>query len=123
MSVNKPTTIDEYIEAASPEAKPRLLELRKCLRTVAPDAEEGLKWGNPAFTQKRVLFAFAAYKNHINSYPTPAVIEAFQNELSDYRTTDAALQLPLDAPIPTKLIDTLARYRLKEVLEHDAKWM
>lgn len=123
MSVNKPTTVDQYIDAAPADARVRLVELRECLQKVAPDAEEGLKWGNPAFTQKRVLFAFAAYKNHINFYPTPAVIEAFKSELGEYHTTDAALQLPLDQPMPFELIEKLAQHRLKEVLKNDAKWM
>lgn len=124
MSANtKPTTISDYVNSLLPAARERSNELPACLRRAAPDAEEGLKWGNPAFTQKRVLFAFAAYKDHINFYPTPAVIDFFKDELSDYQTTSSGVQLPLDKPIPSDLIDKLAKYRLKDVLENDARWM
>lgn len=119
----KPKNISEYIESAAPASRRNLIELIECLRKAAPDAEEGLKWGNPAFTQKRVLFAVAAYKDHINFYPTPAVIDVFKKELSEYKTTSGGIQLPLDKPIPTALIYKMAVYRVKEVVEHDAKWM
>lgn len=123
MTQKKPKTISEYIHSAPPAAQERLHELLETLRKAAPDATEGLKWGNPAFTQKRVLFAFAAYKDHINFYPTPVVIEAFKKELASYKVTSGGISLPFDTPIPKTLIHKMAAYRLKEVIEKDAKWM
>jgi uncharacterized protein YdhG (YjbR/CyaY superfamily) len=120
---DKPRNISEYISSAPPSARERLVEILECLRKAAPKAEESLKWGNPAFTQKRVLFAFAAYKDHINFYPTPAVVEAFKIELMDFKTTKGGIQLPLDKPIPISLIHKIAIYRLNDVIEKDAKWM
>lgn len=122
-SKGKPSTVSDYIENAPAEARERMQELLECLRGVAPDAEEGLKWGNPTFTQKRVLLSFALYKDHINFYPTPAVIEAFKDKLATHKTTSGGVQLPFDKPISKELISKLVRYRLKEVVENDAKWM
>ena len=70
-----------------------------------------------------MLFILAAYKNHISFYPTPAVIDAFKKELNLYKLTSGGVQFPFDKPLPLPLIDKMARYRLKEVLEKDAKWM
>ena len=119
----KPKDINEYVNFASSDAKDRLNEILECLRIAAPEAEEGLKWGSPAFTQKRVLFTVAAYKDHLSFYPTPAVLEVFKEDLDGFKTTSGGIQFPLDKPLPLSLIDKIARYRLREVLEKDAKWM
>ena len=73
----KPKTIAEYIDAAPKAARKKLLEMRACLREIAPEAEESLKWGVPAFSSKRILFTFAARKDHIGFYPTPSAVETF----------------------------------------------
>jgi uncharacterized protein YdhG (YjbR/CyaY superfamily) len=73
----KPKTIREYINGFPKETQRKLLELHKCLRGVAPEADEGLKWGVPALSYQRILFTFAAFKNHISLYPTPSALNAF----------------------------------------------
>ena len=58
----RPTSVSEYIEAAPDAARKKLREMRECIRNAAPDATEGLKWGMPAFSYKRILVTFAAHK-------------------------------------------------------------
>ena len=74
----KATTVAEYIEAAPREAQPKLQEIREILSKVVPDATENLKWGSPVFERKRILFAYAAFKTHINFMPTPSAMRPFQ---------------------------------------------
>jgi uncharacterized protein YdhG (YjbR/CyaY superfamily) len=119
----KPKTVSEYIDAAPAESRAKLRELRAILRDVAPDAKESVKWGMPVFEEKRILFAFAAFKSHLNFLPTPSVIEAFASELSNYRTGKGSVQLPYDKPLPKALIRKLAARRVKELRENDARWM
>lgn len=119
----RPASIAEYIAARPPAVRPTLETLHACLSAVAPDARQDIKWGHPTYTGKRILFSFAAFKNHINFYPTPAVIAAFAPRLSDRRTTSAAISFPLDKPLPLGLIEEIARYRLRAVEEDDAHWM
>src|SRR5699024_5658924 len=90
---------------------------------VVPEAEKGLKWGVPAFTYRRVLFTVAAFKNHINFYPTPATIKSFNKELKNFSTTKSAIQLPLNQPLPFMLIREIAEHRFRDIVENDAKWM
>ena len=40
----KPTTIAQYIDAAPPAGQSHLRELYAILKSVAPDAEETIKW-------------------------------------------------------------------------------
>jgi len=46
MAKKRPTTISEYINAASSAAKPHLKELYALLKEIAPKAEEAIKWGS-----------------------------------------------------------------------------
>src|SRR5258708_38326164 len=81
-----PNSITEYINAAPKEAQKKLREMRACIRTAAPGAEESLKWGMPAFSYRRILVTFAAFKHHIGFYPTPSAVKAFADELSKIAT-------------------------------------
>ena len=119
----KPKTIPEYIDSKPGEVRELLNDMYTLLEAIAPEAEQGIKWGMPAFTQEKILFTFAAFKNHIGLFPTPAVIVQFSDELSSYTTTKASIHFPLDKPLPKTLIKKIARYRKKEVLENGARWM
>jgi uncharacterized protein YdhG (YjbR/CyaY superfamily) len=119
----KPKTMDEYIRAAPREAQPKLRELRAILRKAAPGAKETLKWGSPVFEAERILFAFAAFKSHINFMPTPSAMEPFKKELSTFTTGKGSIQFPYDKPLPKALIRRIAAYRVKELKEKDARWM
>jgi uncharacterized protein YdhG (YjbR/CyaY superfamily) len=118
----KPTTIEEYIEAAPEEAQDKLWKLHECIRKAAPGAAEGLKWSMPAYSYKRVLVTFAVYKNHIGFYPTPSAVKAFAKDLTKYKTADASIQFPLAKPLPLPLITRITKFRVKESLTGDAKW-
>lgn len=119
---DKPKTIPEYIDATSKQAQERLHEMLDCLRKAAPGAEESLKWGQPALLYRWILFQFATFKNHISFYPTPPVVKAFADELSQYQTSINTIQFPLDRPLPVELIGRIAAYRVQEA-EHGVKWM
>lgn len=123
MSKPKATTIDEYIDIAPDIAKEKLIRIREILRKVAPDCKECIKWGNPVMEEKRILFAFAAYKDHINFMPTPSSMEPFANELKAFKTGKGTIQFAYDQPLPEDLLFQIATYRAKDVRENDAKWM
>lgn len=118
-----PETVSEYIGQAPNGTQAKLRELRECLREVAPDAEEGLKWGNPAFSIDRILFTYGGFKQHIGFYPTPAAIEQFEAELEAYETSKSTIKFPLNEPLPIELIQEIATFRRTDVKENDAKWM
>jgi uncharacterized protein YdhG (YjbR/CyaY superfamily) len=121
--MSKPTTIEEYILSAAPEAQPLLEQLVNILRAVAPDAEESIKWSAPAFTLKRVLFMLAAHKNYVSFAPTPAVIRHFKERFGDIESTDSTVKFPIGKPLPADLVKDMAIFRLHDVIENDARWM
>ena len=122
MPKTKPTTVTEYIKAAPKEAQKKLREIRAVLKTVAPNAKETLKWGSPAFEEKRILFSFTAFKSHINFMPTQNAMKPFKKELAGYITGKDTIQFPYNKPLPKVLIRKVAAFRVKQVREEDARW-
>ena len=117
-----PKSITEYINAAPKEAQKKLREMRGCIRTSAPGAKESLKWGMPAFSYRRILVTFAAFKHHIGFYPTSSAVKAFANDLSKFATAGASIQFPLEKPLPLTLIRKITAFRVRESIEKDRKW-
>ena len=118
----RPKSITEYINAAPKEAREKLREMRTCIRAAAPGAKESLKWGMPAFSYRRILVTFAAYKHHIGFYPTPSAVRAFANDLSKFVTAKGSIQFPLEKPLPLPLIRKITAFRVRESIEEDRKW-
>src|SRR5262245_10352640 len=104
MAKAKPKTVTEYIDAAPKDARKRLRELRAILKKVAPKATETLKWGSPVFIEERILFAYTAYKSHLNFMPTHSALRPFKDELEAYTTGKDTIQFPYDEPLPKALI-------------------
>lgn len=100
MPTKKPATVSEYIAAAPKEAQKHLREIRSILKKVAPHATETLKWGSPVFEEKRILFAYSAYKSHLNFMPTGPALEPFMKELAEYKTGEDTIQFPYGKPLP-----------------------
>ena len=114
-SSKRPTTIAAYIQAAPREAQPHLRRLYAILKSVAPKADEAIKWGNPFFVEPRFLFAFSAHKAHVSFAPMAWGLEPFRKELAKHKTTANFLQIPYDEPLPEALIRKIAKHRVRAV--------
>lgn len=112
-----PTTIDDYI-AQEPVHNRQLLEnIRAAIRKAAPEATEKISYQMPTFYLKGNLVHFAFYKNHVGFYPSPSGIEAFKEELTQYKTSKGAIQFPINQPLPLDLITRITLFRVKENIE------
>lgn len=112
----KNTTVDEYFSTLSPKMKNCLIELRKIIKQVVPDAEEIISYNMPAFKLNGILVWYAACKEHIGFYPSSSPIKAFKNDLKNYKTSKGAIQFLMEKPIPTALVKKIVKFRLKENL-------
>jgi len=124
MATRCPTTIPAYIRAAPRESQPHLRRLYAILKSVAPDAQEAIKWGTPFFVEPRFLFAFSAHKAHLNFSPMAAGLEPFRKQLQKYKTTRNLLQIRYNEPLPENLVRKIAERRLHDVRarEDDSFW-
>ena len=110
-------TIDEYIEAFPTNVQNILEKMRQTIRKAAPEAIEVISYQMPTFKLNgKNLVHFAAFKNHIGFYPIPTGIEAFKEELSQYKQGKGSVQFPIDKPIPYDLVEKVVKYRAKENL-------
>jgi uncharacterized protein YdhG (YjbR/CyaY superfamily) len=113
--MKKPKDVDAYIAAAPREARAKLVQLRKIIKTTAPKAEESISYGMPYYGYNGRLAYFAAFKKHIGFYvPTP-VIEEHKKELKNYETAKATVRFPIDRPLPVSLVKKLIKARMKKI--------
>ena len=122
MANKRPATIAEYIEAAPREGQAHLRRLYAILKSVAPEAEEAIKWGTPFFVKPRFLFAFSAHQAHLSFAPPQAALDAFREELEGHKTTRGTLQIPYKKPLPEELVRKIAEHRLRNMGEGDGFW-
>lgn len=115
--MTKPKDIDNYI-ASFPKGIQIILEqVRTTIRKAAPDAEQVISYGIPAFKLNGLLVWFAAHSNHVGFYPRASAIEAFKKELSLYKGAKGSVQFPLDKPLPLELITKIVKFRITENLQ------
>ena len=117
MAKPHPATIADYIRAAPPAGQPHLQRLYALLQSVAPQAQEAIKWGTPFFIEPRFLFAFSAHKAHLSFAPTESALALFHDELQTQRTTKKMLQVLYTEPLPEDLIRRIAEHCVRELRE------
>ena len=119
MPGKRPTTIAEYIAAAPKAGQPHLRKVYSILKSVAPKAQEAIKWNTPFFVEPRFLFSFSAFKAHMAFAPMAKALDAFRKDLEKYETTKNFLKIRYDQPVPEALIRKIAKYCVKNVSKRD----
>ncbi len=113
--------INGYIAQFPVEVRVMLEKLRAAIHKAAPQAEECISYGMPAFKLHTVLVYFAANKSHIGFYPTSAPIVVFEKELKKFATSKGAVQLPFNQPLPVELIQRMVKYRVQQDVDKAAE--
>jgi len=112
-------SVDEYV-AAQPEAvRPVLQRVRSAIRKAVPRAEEVISYQIPAYKQDgSAVIYFAGWKQHYSLYPvSERLVAALKKELASYTFSKGTMRLPLNEPVPEKLIARIAKLRAKEAAE------
>ncbi|PWH05543.1 hypothetical protein DEO23_13350 [Brachybacterium endophyticum] len=122
--MSKPTTVREYFEQLPDPARETATRIRELARETVPDAEEQLKWGNPAWVHPgtMILFVLSTHARHANAVFTPSTREAFAERLTGFETGKGSVKLPYDAPVPTDLLREMMLYRLREYEDDGVTW-
>lgn len=111
----KPTTHAEYLAALRDDQRAALEQLRATIREVAPDAEECISYGIPAFRQNGMLVGYGATSRHCALYLMSATtVAAHPEDLQDYDTSKGTLRFPADHPLPAALVRKLVEARIAE---------
>jgi len=116
----KSKEVDAYISAQPPGTQRALEELRSYIWQAAPDLSELMNYNIPAFAlvkggtrDQQVMIA--GYPKHVGFYPHPDVIEAFAEQLAEYKFAKGSVQFPLNKPVPKALVIKMVTYRLSQL--------
>lgn len=104
--------VSAYISRFPEDTAKMLQLLRGCIQSAAPNAEEYIGYGMPAYKQNGPLVYFAGYAKHIGLYPTGEGIKHFEPLLTAYKTSKGAVQLPLNQALPIDLISAIVQHRV-----------
>ena len=112
---------DSYIAMFPGSTQKKLQQLRSIIKKAVPKAEEVISYNMPAYKLNGILVYFAGYENHIGFYPTSKPIEVFKEELAAYKTSKGAIQIPLNAPLPSDLIQRMVKFRIEQTQHQKPK--
>ena len=112
----KAATIDQYLATVDDEKRQALEKVRKAIKAAAPDAEECISYGLPAFKlHGKAIGGFGASANHCAYYPMSGAIVAEQaGLLKAYETSKGTIRFQADKPLPAELVRKLLQARLAE---------
>ena len=112
-----PKTIDEYLASVNANHRNALQKIREAIHAVAPNAEECISYGIPAFRLNgRSLVFFGAWANHCALYPgSSATLKKFRNELRDFQTSKGTLRFSPDNPLPVAVVKKLVKARVAQI--------
>jgi uncharacterized protein YdhG (YjbR/CyaY superfamily) len=113
------TTIDDYIFQLRGNQQLVLEELRQVIRETAPDVEEMISYGIPAFKHQGMLVYFAVYKKHCTFFVGNAtLIKEMGDALKGYKTVTSGVHFTSEKPLPAELVRDIV---LKRMAENAAK--
>ena len=117
-------SVDEYIASQPDHVGDILTRVRTVIRKAVPKADEVISYNIPAYKlHGGVVIYFAGWKKHYSLYPaTRRLVGAFKKDLAPYEVNDkGTIRFPLSEAVPVKLIEGIAKFRAKEVLEEQSK--
>ena len=110
--------IDDYMALQPEKVRETLENLRQIIRETAPEAEELISYGIPAYKYHGMLVFFAGYKKHCSLFAgNGALTEQMQKELKDYKTSKGTIQFTIENPLPDELVKEIVKIRMKQNVE------
>src|ERR687895_1566551 len=109
--------MDDYLAGLPEEEKEALAQVRAVVERAAPEAEEGVSYGMPAFLYAgRPLLGFRAAKRHLSVFPfSPAAVEAVHDRLDGFDLSKGTIRFSPDSPVPDDVLADVVRARKQEI--------
>jgi uncharacterized protein YdhG (YjbR/CyaY superfamily) len=107
------SAMDDYLDGLPAAQKAALSRVRAVVEGVAPEAEEAVSYGMPAFLYAgRPLLGFRSAKAHLSVFPfSPAAIEVVKDRLSGFDLSKGTIRFSADHPVPEDVLADLVRAR------------
>jgi uncharacterized protein YdhG (YjbR/CyaY superfamily) len=112
-------TIDDYLFQLPENQQLVLEELRQVIRETAPDAEELISYGMPAFKHNGMLVYFAAFAKHCTFFVgNGSLIKEMGDALKGYKTVPSGIHFTPENPLSAELVRDIV---LRRMAENEAK--
>jgi uncharacterized protein YdhG (YjbR/CyaY superfamily) len=113
-------TMDDYINNQKVEAQKILSELRKIVHETVQETKEVENSKAALFTlvpesKEKHQLMMGAYAKYVSFYPFPTTMEAFSDELKDYKQGKGSVQFTFDKPLPKEIIARMILHRKNEL--------
>jgi uncharacterized protein YdhG (YjbR/CyaY superfamily) len=106
--MEKPETIDAYIDSFPLEIRERMGRLRDAIHRVGPTVNESISYHMPTFKiGGRRLTYFAGWKNHIALYAVPPLALPLESDIAPHRAAKDTLRFRHRDPFPIDLIENV----------------
>jgi uncharacterized protein YdhG (YjbR/CyaY superfamily) len=108
-------TIDDYLFQLPENQQLTLEELRRVIRDAAPEAEEMISYGMPAFKYYGMLVYFAAFKNHCSFFVgNGSLVKEMGDALKGYKTVTSGIHFTPENPLPAELVRDIVLRRMAQ---------
>jgi uncharacterized protein YdhG (YjbR/CyaY superfamily) len=111
-------SVGAYIQTHPKDVQAILRRVRSTLRKALPRAEEAISYQIPTYKLHggNVVY-FAGWKQHYSLYPAnDRLVAALKDELAPYKISKGTIRFPLSEPVPTKLIERIAKFLATEAV-------
>jgi len=99
-----------------------LQELREAIAASAPEAEEAISYGMPAFRYRgRMLVSYDGFKTHCSLFPMSSSVVARHPELAEFAAAKGTYHFTPENPIPAELVEVVVRQRMAEIDSRKAR--
>jgi uncharacterized protein YdhG (YjbR/CyaY superfamily) len=115
--VAKYQDVDEYMAQLPDDRRAVMEQLRRTIRSAAPDATEAISYNMPAFRLGgRFLVSYEAFARHYSLFPwSDGMVAELGEELKPYAVGKGTIRFPADKPIPLELVRRIVEIRNREV--------
>jgi uncharacterized protein YdhG (YjbR/CyaY superfamily) len=119
----RPQTIDDYLATLDDGARRTLESVRASIRKAAPNAEETISYGFPAFRLNgKLLACIRGARAHCSYHPMSGrIVAANRAALKDHETSTGTIRFPNGAPLPLRIVRLLVNARIAEMEAAPAK--
>jgi uncharacterized protein YdhG (YjbR/CyaY superfamily) len=111
------SAMDDYLNGLPPAQNAALARVRAIVERIAPEAEEGVSYGMPAFLHAgRPLLGLRAAKKHLSVFPfSPAAVETVKDRLPGFDLSKGTIRFSPESPVPEDVLADVVRARKQEI--------
>jgi uncharacterized protein YdhG (YjbR/CyaY superfamily) len=125
MPMPKRASVDDYFAHLNDVQRPHLEALRKLSSKIDPEAREVLKWNLPVYVrgENTNMWMLQNFKNHCSLRFNPPFFAAQKAavEAAGYEAGEGFIKLPYTRDLPTKLLTSLMRARIRDYEASEAR--